>query len=636
MNLRAAAQSFKGGKVRMLDLLFEEELKELLAKCENIIPEESYVVDECTQERDREYELAKQHGVDLSQYKNNEYTGFQLHEIRLGLENKLNVELYDDTAFSWEQMRQIRKGLEEGVNVEVYADALFSDEQMREIRLGLADGLDAESYAKLVYSKTDMHRKRTQLFTGMFYSDKKSFGRTVRDSETGAVIRFSDDLMEAYVTLPEGSSLDKKAVFDMLEDNDIKYGVIDKSVELLAEKGAAAGEVLAAKGDTLEKGSDGYYEMKWRKYEPPTPYERNDGTMDFATVDFVDRVKIGQPVAIYIPAVKGRDGRTVTGMVIEEKSGKDLPKLTGPDLAVRPDGVTYVAKKDGYVIFDEDKFKIDIQDVLVIDGNINRLYGNVFYDGTVRINGNVGEGTIISAKGDVIVQGFIQSSYISAGNKIVAIGGINANDSGYICAQGGVYAEYIENSNIYAGEEVQANYIINSNVSAGTEIIVKGSKGVVCGGTLSAGYKISVQTLGNRSFVKTTVIVGRNASMNERLNSAKSFKAEVERDINTLKKGEEYLRHTVPVDQLSNHEMYIKLGIAVQMKEQSLKRVNGDIAEIESWIKNTERAMINVYGTAYPNSEIQINAVGRVLDQNTFNMSFLLADDAIITKQCER
>lgn len=43
----------------MLDVLFEDELKELLAKCENIVPEENYVVDECTKERDREFELAK-------------------------------------------------------------------------------------------------------------------------------------------------------------------------------------------------------------------------------------------------------------------------------------------------------------------------------------------------------------------------------------------------------------------------------------------------------------------------------------------------------------------------------------------------------------------------------------------------
>mgnify|MGYP002679371987 FL=1 len=620
----------------MLDVLFEDELKELLAKCENIVPEENYVVDECTKERDREFELAKKSGVDLSQYESNEYSGFQLHEIRLGLESKVNVKLYDDIAFSWEQMRQIRKGLEDGVDVSVYADALYSDAQMREIRLGLADGLPADTYANLVYSRTDMHRKRTELFADKYYLDPQSFGRKITDAETGAVIRFGDDLLSAYATLPKDNKLSKNAIYAMLEDNDIEYGFIDENIELLAEKGSEAGEVLIARGVQLEKGCDGSYDMKWRKYEPPTPYERTDGTMDFATVDFVDMVKTGQPVAIYTPAVKGVDGRTVTGLIIEEKSGKDLPKLTGKFLAVRPDGVTYVAKKDGYIIFDENKYRIDIQDVLVINGNINRLYGNVFYDGTVRVNGNVGEGTIISAKGDVIVTGYVQSSYISAGNKVVAIGGINANDSGYICAQGGIYAEYIESSNIFAGEEVQANYILNSNVTAGTEIVVKGSKGVVCGGTLSAGYKVSVQTIGNRGFVKTVVVVGKNASMSERVNAAKSFKAEIERDINTLKKGEEYLRHTVPADQLPANDMYIKLGIAVQMKEQSLKRVNDDIAEVESWIQNSDRASVNVFGTAYPNTEININEVTRLLDSNMFNVSFIQTDNVIITKQCGR
>ena len=55
-------------------------------------------------------------------------------------------------------------------------------------------------------------------------------------------------------------------------------------------------------------------------------------------------------------------------------------------------------------------------------------------------------------------------------------------------------------------------------------------KGIICGGTLTAGYKITVQTLGNRSFVKTIVSVGKNATMNERLNSAKTFRTSVHND----------------------------------------------------------------------------------------------------------
>ena len=118
----------------MIDLLFEDERKELLAKCEDIVPEDTYVVDEYTKERDRKFDLAQKSGVDLSAYSSNEYTGFQLHEIRLGLEHKVNVSLYDDLGFSWEQMRQIRKGLEEGLDVSLYADLLYSDAQMKDIQ----------------------------------------------------------------------------------------------------------------------------------------------------------------------------------------------------------------------------------------------------------------------------------------------------------------------------------------------------------------------------------------------------------------------------------------------------------------------------------------------------------------------
>lgn len=617
----------------MSELLFEDDLKKLLEECENMVTTENYVVDEYTKERDSEIALAKKNGVDLEPYANDEYTGFQLHEIRIGLEEGLDVRLYDNTEFSWEQMRQIRKGLEAGIDITDYADPLYSDLQMREIRRGIEEGVDAFSYAKLIYSTTDMQKKRRELFSAKYYAHPCGFGSTRTDHETGITIRVSDDLMEAYVKLPSGSSITESDLYSLLEDYDITFGYVSENIKLLAQKGSAAGELLAAKGESLQKGCDGSYKMLWRKFEPPTPYVRKDGTMDFATVDFVDMVKTGQPVAIYTPAVKGRDGRTVDGNIIEEASGKDLPPLKGKNVMLNADGVTYVSKKDGYVIFDENKYTIDVQDVLVIKGNVNRLYGNVFYDGTVRVKGNVGEGSIISAKGDVIVEGYIQSAYVSAGNNVVVIGGVNANDSGYISAQGGVYAEYLENAVVYAGQDVKANYILTSHIEAGTEITVQGSKGVICGGELTAGYKITTQNLGNRGFVKTVITVGKNAVMNERLSSAKAFKAEIARDINTLKKGAEHLRHSLPPSELDKNDMYIKLGIAVQMKEQSLARVNDDIGEIESWIHNSDRVSVNVPGNSYPNSEIHINEVTRLLDTELFNTTFLQAGDTIITKK---
>ena len=192
----------------MIDLLFEDELKELLAKCEDIVPEDTYVVDEYTKERDREFDLAQKSGVDLSAYSSNEYTGFRLHEIRLGLEHKVNVSLYDDLGFSWEQMRQIRKG----PDVSLYADLPYSDAQMREIRLGLENDLNVLSYAKLIYSKTDMHKMRTELFAEKYAVDPESFANTIVDPESGAVIRFTDNLMEAYVRLPQGCSHYKHAL----------------------------------------------------------------------------------------------------------------------------------------------------------------------------------------------------------------------------------------------------------------------------------------------------------------------------------------------------------------------------------------------------------------------------------------
>lgn len=90
-----------------------------------------------------------------------------------------------------------------------------------------------------------MHRKRTELFAEKYYLDPQSFGRKITDAETGAVIRYGDDLLSAYVTLSKDNKLSKNAIYTMLEDNDIEYGLIDENIELLAEKGSEAGGVYA-------------------------------------------------------------------------------------------------------------------------------------------------------------------------------------------------------------------------------------------------------------------------------------------------------------------------------------------------------------------------------------------------------
>lgn len=383
----------------MADLLFEDELNMLLEQCKTMVNTDSYVVDQYTKERDNEFELAEKSGVDLGPYSNDEYNGFQLHEIRLGLEHRVNVKLYDDIAFSWEQMREIRKGLEHGLNASAYADSFYSDSQMHEIRMGLEWGIDVSSYAKLVYSKSDMSRMRSELFEAKYMEYSKGFARKYTDDETGAVIRFGDDLMEAFLTVPKDTSFTEAMIYNILEDNGVTYGYIAENITALAEKGSEAGEMQVAQGVQFEKGSDGSYKMLWRKFEPPTPYVRADGTMDFATVDFVDMVKAGQPVAIYTPAKKGQDGMTVTGFGINNSAGEDLPKLKGNDIMLRSDKVTYAAKKDGYVVFDEDKYTIDIQDEKYAEAS-RRIcrHHHEKYDGSGYPDGLVGDDIPLAAQ----------------------------------------------------------------------------------------------------------------------------------------------------------------------------------------------------------------------------------------------
>ena len=135
-------------------------------------------------------------------------------------------------------------------------------------------------------------------------------------------------------------------------------------------------------------------------------------------------VQKGTELLRRMPPTEGRNGYTVGGDVINAKSGEWI-KFRPGDGTVISDGDENLLLADisGMPKFKDQKMWVD--DIFICKG-VNVGTGNVDYDGSVLVNGDVTEKMLIHATGDVTVNGFVESATIHAGGDIIMPVRLNA------------------------------------------------------------------------------------------------------------------------------------------------------------------------------------------------------------------
>lgn len=160
---------------------------------------------------------------------------------------------------------------------------------------------------------------------------------------------------------------------------------------------------------------------------------------------------------------------------------------------------------DGHVSLVEGK--VFVSDVYEVE-NVDLSTGNIDFEGSVQVNGNVSSNFVIRAGGNVIISGVVEGAYIEAGGNIIIARGMNGMAKGTLKAGGNIVAKFLENATASAGGYVSTESILHSNVIAATEIQVTGKRGFITGGHVRAGQKIEVKTLGAMLGAPTVVEVG--------------------------------------------------------------------------------------------------------------------------------
>lgn len=327
--------------------------------------------------------------------------------------------------------------------------------------------------------------------------------------DNGSYVRIEPDEMTAWLYLNppnHGGKFTKQNVLDFLQKNGVTRGYHVSNISAMVKKEVYEREIKVAVGKTAVEGKDGYYEYKFAPVFRKVPEVREDGSVDYASMNELQNIRKGKVVAIYHHAVQGETGYTVKGKETKTKPAREMPPLRGKGITNVDHPDVYVAQQEGKIELRDNK--IDIKSVHEIMGDVDLIIGRIEFFGDVVINGNVSAGVVIRAGRNIVIKGTVEAVNMYAGGDIVLERGIQGAKKAKLTAKGSVFADFIEHTEVTAKGSVSANSILNSKVYAEEKVIASGKKGIILGGHVQGLQGIEARILGNIVETKTTVHAG--------------------------------------------------------------------------------------------------------------------------------
>ena len=565
-----------------------------------------------------EIQQALKANLDMEPYLLKEYIGPSLAEIRKGLLSGVDVSVYATMDYSWRQMREIRVGMEKRVDVSKYSSPLYSWRQMKEIRTGLEMGLNVEEYRKLRYTSREMRKKRRMMYEDLS-RDKLKLTKNMMKAED-VEVEISTNSMEAYIRiLAKDKEITRERLMDILDLHDIHAGILEKGIEEILS-GNNRKPVLIAKGQIPRKGADGWYECYFRTMINKRPKIMKDGSADYKNVEWFETVKAGQKLAYYHRAEPGTDGYTVSGKVIPAQRGVEKGILVGKGFEMQADRKTYISTVDGMVKMNDTTLEVsrhlEVEDVTLATGNIN-------FDGSLHIKGNVENGTEIRVSEDLEIDGNVGAATIICGGSILLKKGMNSSGNGFIQAKKNIVSRFFESVRVEAEEDIQVNKCLNSQLYAGGMII---SSSTIAGGVASAEKGFRITNAGNSIGLHTALKVGYNEQIQEKIHNLNSAIWEVDQELQMLNNSYQGIVAKYPPEIRNSMELFIKLEKSVTAKR---KQITDMRAQLEKFHNKLKEAKVVIGGQAFEGTVVEINN-RRWKADNQYNVVIKTDSDEIV------
>lgn len=436
------------------------------------------------------------------------------------------------------------------------------------------------------------------------------------------ILKVAEDKMSVtarfFAPSENGEKMDMTEILGDLVHQGIKAGVKKEVIEEFLNTREYCKDFLIAEGQAATKGEDARIEYYFNTDLSMKPMENEDGSVDFRKLNNICPVQEGDLLARLYKEIPGETGFNVLGERIRPADVKRQRLQFGPNVRRSEDKTELYAMVNGHVCLVNDQVMVsnvyDVEDV----GNAT---GDIDYEGTVNIKGNVSSGFKVHAKGDIVVGGVVEGAELEAEGEIILKRGIQGGGRAKVRSKGNIVAKFIEGATVSSEGYIRTESILLSNVSAKGKIEVSGKKGFVTGGIVRSLSEITAKTIGSETGGSTRLEVGIDPVLKERFGMLEKEIADLEGNMakvypvlvafgKRIGKGEK-----MGEDKMTQMRALTK---TYSTMEADVKKKKKEHEEIKECLSLDANACIKVTGMIYPGTNIAISDVSltvKSLDQ---------------------
>ena len=324
-----------------------------------------------------------------------------------------------------------------------------------------------------------------------------------------------------------GSPVTRMQILAALKERGVVDGVLhDVIAEAVVQAAAeSVAGLVVARGREPIAGSDGILESLVPEVRSRAPKVSESGHIDYRDLGEILEVHPGDRLMRRHAPTEGINGLTVLGEPIPAQPGKEImfaASQPGTVFASDDPNLLLSAIAGQPVII---RGGMMVEPVFTVDA-VGAASGNINFDGSVVIRGDVTSGMTVKATGDIEIGGVVELATLEAGGSIVIKGGV----MGGLGRKGGgeqhtircgacFNAAYVQQANIEAGDSIFIDDMVMQCELAAINHIRVGNKrrGHIIGGFTQATLSITAKVIGSPNRVHTRFDIGVNPLMQKQM-----------------------------------------------------------------------------------------------------------------------
>ncbi|MBN2288320.1 MAG: DUF342 domain-containing protein [Candidatus Glassbacteria bacterium] len=440
---------------------------------------------------------------------------------------------------------------------------------------------------------------------------------------------------EAYIMVPfltgEGT-LDKALTIAdarmALASAGVKTGIKDDVLNKIFEEALFDQELLIAEAVPVVHGLDAKLEFYFDHEKDFKPREDKDGRIDYKDISFLNNVSKGDQLCRRHPPTPGEPGSTATGTPIEPKPGKDrkLPSGKNTEVSVN-DPDLLIASTGGSVTYNRQSGYVEVQPNLEIKGDVDFNTGNIDFNGSLVVTGDIKAGFKVKVTGDLEIGGCVEDAQVEAEGDILIKKGFIGRGNGLVRSSANVTVKYVQGQKVICdGDLTLGGELMHSDVRVQGNVYVNSRKGAIIGGSVMAQGSVESTQVGSETYTHTEIAVGHDYKLAARIEEITKELEQITQNQEKLKKAlynlsrmKMQLKGDLPPEQ---EALFGRMQETVKCLPDQKSELEDEKKRIDAEIEKHRVAFVQVKRSLYPGVKITIGKFQRVFNERLDGKTF--------------